>query len=128
MGQKWIKNGPKIAKIKKNYCHHFSGSKLPQKMLLAVFTRCLVPEIQIFDQFWLKSAFLGPNFSRTEICTANPMVVGCVKHYSTHFIQKLGKSLQPFFHKVQKTAKKVKKGPKRGILAKSEILRKKAAL
>ena len=59
--------------------------------------------------FWLKSAFLGPNFSRTEICTANPKVVGCVQHYSTHFIKKLGKSLDPFFHKVQKT----EKGPKR---------------
>ena len=95
MGQK---TGQKMAKIKNNYCHHFSGSKLPQKMLLAVFTRCLVPEIQIFDHFWLKSAFLGQNFSRTEICTANPMVVVCVQHYSTHFITKLGKSLEPFFH------------------------------
>ena len=33
------------------------------------------------------------------------MVVGCVQHYSTHFRIKLGKSLEPFFHKV-KTAKK----------------------
>ena len=41
------------------------------------------------------------------------MVGGCVKHYSTHFIKKLGKSLEPFFHKIQKTAKKGKKGPKR---------------
>ena len=97
-------------------------------MLLAVFTRCLVPEIQFFYQFWLKSAFLGPNFSRTEICTANPMVVGCVQHYSTPFIKKLRKSLEPFFHKVQKTAKKAQKGPKRGIVAKSAILRKKASL
>ena len=39
------------------------------------------------------------------------MVVGCVKHYSTHFIKKLGKSLEPFFNKVQKTAtKRAKKG------------------
>ena len=41
------------------------------------------------------------------------MVVGCGKHYSTHYIKKIGKSLEPFFHKVQKTAKKGKKGPKR---------------
>ena len=34
------------------------------------------------------------------------MVVGCVQHYSTHYIRKIGKSLEPFFHKVQKTAKK----------------------
>ena len=34
------------------------------------------------------------------------MVAGCVQHYSTHFIKKLGKSLEPFFHKVKKTAKK----------------------
>ena len=97
--------------IQKTYCHHFSGSKLPQKMLLAVFTLCLVPEIQIFDHFWLKSAFLGPNFSRTEIFTAKPMVVGCVQHYSTHF--------------VQKNCQKWQKMP---ILAKSAIFRKKAAL
>ena len=45
------------------------------------------------------------DFSRTDKCTANPMSVGCVQHYSTHFIQKLGKSLELFFHKVQKTAK-----------------------
>ena len=83
-------------------------------MLLAVFTRCLVPEIQIFDHYWQKSAFLGPNFSRTEICTANPMVVGYV-HYSTHFIKKLGKSSESFFHKVQKTAKKGQKRAKGGF-------------
>ena len=117
--------GQKSPKLKQFYCHHFSGSKLPQQMLLAVFTRCLVPEIQIVDHFWLKSAFLCPNFSRTDICTANPMVVGCVQHYSTHFIKKLGKSLDPFFHKVQITAKKGLKGAKRGILAKSAILSKK---
>ena len=40
------------------------------------------------------------------------MIVGCVQHYSTHVITKLGKSLEPFFHKIQKTAKKGKKGPK----------------
>ena len=42
------------------------------------------------------------------------MVVGCVQHYSTHFIKKIGKSLGPFFHKVQKTAKKGKKGQQKG--------------
>ena len=41
------------------------------------------------------------------------MAVGCVQHYSTHFIKKLGKSLEPFFHKIKKTAKKGQKGPKR---------------
>ena len=97
-----------MAKIKNNYCHHFSGSKLPQKMLLAVFTRCLVPEIHIFYQFWLKSAFFGPNFSRIEIFTAKPMVVGCVQHYSTHFVNKLGKSLE-LSKKLQKMAQNVSK-------------------
>ena len=43
------------------------------------------------------------NFSRTEICTAKPMVAGCVEHYSTHVSKK---SLEPFFHKVQKTGQK----------------------
>ena len=42
------------------------------------------------------------------------MVVGCVQHYSTYFIKKIGKSLEPFFHKVQKNEKKGQKGPKRG--------------
>ena len=77
-----------MAKIKKIDCHNFSGSKLPQKMLLAVFTR-LVPEIQILGHFWLKSAFFGPYFSQTKIVTDKPMVVGCVQHDSTHFVKKL---------------------------------------
>ena len=54
------------------------------------------------------------DFSQTDKSTAKPMVVGCVQHYSTHFIKKIGKLLEPFFHKVQKTAKKGKKGQKRG--------------
>ena len=74
MGQ----NGQKMAKFQNKNCHRFSGSKLPQKMILAVFTRCLVPEKHIFGHFLLKSAFLGPNLSRTELFTAKPMVVGCV--------------------------------------------------
>ena len=41
------------------------------------------------------------------------MGVCCVQHYSTYFIKKLGKSLTPFFHKVQQNAKKGQKGPKR---------------
>ena len=40
------------------------------------------------------------------------MVVCCVQQYSTHFIKKLGKSLELFFHKVHKTVKKGKKGQK----------------
>ena len=56
------------------------------------------------------------------------MVVGCVQHYSTHYIKKIGKSLETFFHKVQKNekrAKKGQKGPKRAILAKLAIFIKK---
>ena len=45
------------------------------------------------------------DFSRTDKSTAKPMVVGCVQHYSTHFIKKIGKSLEPFFRNVQKTAR-----------------------
>ena len=56
------------------------------------------------------------------------MAVSCVQHYSTHFIKKLGKSLEQFFHKVQKTAKNGQKGAKGVILAKSAIFRKKGAL
>ena len=51
------------------------------------------------------------------------MVVGCVQHYSTYFIIKLGKSLELFYPKVQKTAKKGKKGQKRANKwAKMQIL------
>ena len=64
--------------VKLLFFHRFSGSKLPQKMILAVFTRCLVPEMHIFGHFLLKSALFGPNFGRTELFTAKPMVVGCV--------------------------------------------------
>ena len=98
MGQKWAKNG------KKKFSSFFWLKTTP-KMVLAIFTRCLVPKIQIFDHFGLKSTFLGPNFSRTGIFTAKPMVVGCVQHYSRHFVKKLGKLLESFFRKVQKTAK-----------------------
>ena len=82
MGPKWGKKD----KIQKNYCHHFSGSKLPQKMF---------SEIQIFDHFWLKSAFLGTNSSEPKF----------LQHNYTHFVKKLGKSLESFFRKDQKTAK-----------------------
>ena len=61
------------------------------------------------------------NFSQTEISTAKPMVVGGVQHYSTHFINKLGKSVEPFSHKVNKNAnnghKRQQIGPKMTILA-----------
>ena len=73
-------------------------------------------------------AHLRLNFSRTEIVIAKAMAVGCVQYYSTYSIKKLGKSLEPFFHKVQKTANKCKKWPKMPILAKSAMFRKKAAL
>ena len=108
LGQKWAKNGQNMVKIQKIHCHHFSGSKLHNKMLLSVFTR-LVPEIQILVHFQLKSSFLGPNFNRTEIFTAKPMVVGCVQHCSANIVKKLGKSLESFFRKVQKIAKNGKK-------------------
>ena len=78
-----------------------------------------------FRLFLAKIGIFGANSSRTEIYTAKPMVVGCVQHYSTHFIKKVGKSSEPFFHKVQKNAKKGQKGSKRGILAKSAIFTKK---
>ena len=69
-----------------------------------------------------KKGVKNADFSRTDKSTAKPMVV---QHYSTHFIKKIGKSLEPFFHKVQKTAKKGKKESKRAILAKSAICIKK---
>ena len=81
------KNGPKTAKngqISKLIFHRFSGSKLPQKMVLDVFTQSLVPEIHIFGRFWLKSAFLGLNSSRTKEITAKPMVLSYVGHFCKH--------------------------------------------
>ena len=82
--------------------------------------------MQKFTKKWQKAA-KNVDCSRTDKSTAKPMVIGCVQNYSTHFIKKIGKSLEPFFHKVQKTAKKGKKGPKRSILAKSAIFIKKTA-
>ena len=94
------KNGPKTGQIKKKMSS-FSGSKLLQKMVLAVFTRCLVPEIQICVHFRITSVFLGPNFSRTEISTAKPMILG----YKGQFLRPTKqKSFDPFFRKVQNTA------------------------
>ena len=86
--------------------------------------------MQKFTKKGKKGQKRGKNadFSRTDKSTAKPMVVGCVQHYSTHFIKKLGKSLEPFFRKVQKTAKNGKKWPKMPILAKSAIFRKKVSL
>ena len=51
--------GLKRQKILEIFFHRFSDSKLPQKMVLVVFTRCLVPEIRIFGHCWLKSTFWG---------------------------------------------------------------------
>ena len=79
-GLKRQKNG-KISE----FCFRLSGSKLPKKMVLAVFTRCLVPEIRIFCHFGVKSAFLGLNSSRTKEITAKPMVLSYVGHFSKHW-------------------------------------------
>ena len=57
-----------------------------------------------------KKGAKNADFSRTDKSTAKPKVVGCVQHYSTHFIKKIGKSLKPFFRKVQKNAKKSQNG------------------
>ena len=65
-GLKRHKNG----KISEICFHRFFGSKLPKKMVLAVFTRCLIPEIRIFCHFGVKYAFLGLNSSRTKEITA----------------------------------------------------------
>ena len=103
MDQKWAQNGPKNAffivlsiiffifkkksitkKNRKFIFHRFSGSKLPQKMVLAIFTQCLVPELCILCHFAVKSAFLGLNSSRTKEITAKPMVLSYVGHFSKH--------------------------------------------
>ena len=55
----------------------------------------------------------------------NLQVVGCVQHYSTHFIKKIGKSLETFFHKFQKTAKKGQKSVKKGDFSKISNMYKK---
>ena len=85
--QKTGQNGQKMAKFQILYFHRFSDSKLPTQMVLAVFTWCLVPEIRIFGHFWLKSAFLGLNSSRTKEITAKPMVLSYVGHFSKHWKQ-----------------------------------------
>ena len=72
----------------------------PKKMVLAIFTRCLVPELCILCHFAVKSAFLGLNSSRTKEITAKPMVLSYIGHFSKHCKKK---SLEQFFLKVRKT-------------------------
>ena len=93
MGQKTGEKGSNL----KIYISIVFWLETTPKMVLAVFTRCLLPEIQIFDHFWVKSAFLGPNSNRTDIFTAKPMVVGCVAHYSTYFGKKNWKIVRVVF-------------------------------
>ena len=54
MGQIWAK---KWSKLKKMYCHHFYGSKLHNKLVLAVFTRC-------FKHLCHKWAINGPQMGQ----------------------------------------------------------------
>ena len=73
-------------------------------------------------------ATLRLNFRRTEISTAKPMVVGCVQHYTTHFIKKLGKQLETFFSSpknCQKGPKRAKMGQKGGFQQNQQIVIKK---
>ena len=79
-----------MAKFRKFSFHRFSGSKLPQQMVLAIFTRCLVPELCILCHFGVKSAFLGLNSSRTKEMRAKPMVLSYVGHFSKHWKKILG--------------------------------------
>ena len=97
----------------------FFGPFWPVLALFDIFYYCC-HFFTILSNFWYFAIFCHflLNFSRTEICTAKPMVVGCVQH-STHFIKKLGKSLQPFFNKVKK------KLPKKGDFSKISNLYKK---
>ena len=44
-----------------------------------------------------KKGAKNADFSRTDKSTANPMVVGCVQHYSTHFIKKNSKIVRTVF-------------------------------
>ena len=101
-GQKWAKNG----QISKQKFHSFSGTKLRQIMLLVVFTRCLVAEIQMLGHFRLKSAFLGPNFSRTNIFTAKPN--GCTTLFYTFCLYNQENRLSRFFVKLKKLPKMAK--------------------
>ena len=50
-GQKMGQNGPKNGENLKNGCHHFSGSKLHNIMVLAVCTRCF----NNMGQKWVKN-------------------------------------------------------------------------
>ena len=79
---------PKNDKISEFCFHRFSGSKLPKKMVLAIFAWCLVPEICIFCHFEVKSTFLGLNSSRTKEITAKPMVLSYVGQFSKHWTTK----------------------------------------
>ena len=83
---KKCQNGTKTANKCQNFkfFSSFFWLETTSKMVLSVFTQCLVPEIHIFGHLWLKSAFLGLNFSRTKEITANPMVLSYIEHFYKH--------------------------------------------
>ena len=80
--------------------------------ILGTNNKLFLRQLQRFAKKGKKGA-KNADFSRTDKSTAKQMVVGCVQYYSTHS-KKLGKQLELFFHKVQKTAKKGEKGKKGG--------------
>ena len=122
MGQKNVKNSNNLLSS------FFWLETTPTNVTIAVCTRCLVPEIQIFDHFWLQSAFLGPNSSRTEICTAKPNGCRLCTTLFYTFVKKLGKSLESFFRKVQKLQKNGKKAKNADFSNNQQFLVNKAAL
>ena len=71
-------------------------------------------------------ATLRLNFSRTNISTAKPMIVGCVQHYSNILLNWENRQ-SCFFIKSKKLKKKGKKGPKRGKKGDFSYFRKKRA-
>ena len=52
----------------RNFCfNRFSGSKLPQKLVLAISTRCLIPEICILCHFGVKMGLKHPKMEKFRI-------------------------------------------------------------
>ena len=111
LGKKWAKNadftifwtkkiiflGKMIKPLSSPY-YVLNSCKILEKIMNSFWdNRKCLPKIRrlakcgpIFGPCWL-------NFSKTDIFTAKPIVVGCVQHYSTHFRHKLTKSLETFF-------------------------------
>ena len=84
MGQKGAKKGPKNGQISEFFFSSIFWLKTTSKNGTSHFHTMFGSRDMHFLAFWVKSAFLGLNSSRTKEITAKPMVLSYVGHFSKH--------------------------------------------